>query len=215
MAQSHDRSPFLPLSLPGFEHVRRAWNETHQSYAARLLPGEYYVTTNDEGVYTTLGSCVAACIRDKVNAIGGMNHFMLPFTGASTADAWKAAGSSAATRYGNYAMGHLIDGILRNGGKRENLEVKIFDGGRVLENMTDVGEKNIAFVRDYLRNEGLDVASEDVGSIFPRMVMYFPATGRVRVKRLRSLHNNVIATEEIEYLARLKVKHLAGEAGSF
>lgn len=207
--------PRLPPPLPGFEHIRRSWNENYQSYAARILPGEYYVTKNDEGVYTTLGSCISACIRDTTLGIGGMNHFMLPFTGAAEADSWKAASSSAATRYGNYAMEHLINEIMRNGGKRQNLEVKIFGGGQILENMTAVGERNIAFVRDYLKTEGLRVVSEDVGSVYPRMVVYFPASGRVRVKRLRSLHNNTIASQEINYVDSLEAKPVAGEIELF
>ena len=207
--------PPLPLPLPGFEHVRRTWNETYQSYAARILPGEYYVTRNDEGVYTTLGSCISACIRDRVSGIGGMNHFMLPETGAAEADAWKAASLSAATRYGNYAMEHLINEILRNGGQRQNLEVKIFGGGRIIASMTDVGARNIAFARDYLKTEGLLVTSEDVGEIFPRMVVYFPATGRVRVKRLRSLHNNTIASLETRYLESVKTQPVGGDVELF
>ncbi|MDP1634867.1 MAG: chemoreceptor glutamine deamidase CheD, partial [Gallionellaceae bacterium] len=194
---------------------RRSWNETYQSYAARILPGEYYVTRHNEGVYTTLGSCISACIRDKVLGIGGMNHFMLPSTEASEADAWKASSQSAATRYGNYAMEHLINEIMRNGGNRKNLEVKVFGGGRILKNMTDVGQRNIAFIRDYLRIEGLLVASEDVGEIFPRMVVYFPATGRVRVKRLRSLHNNTIITQETRYIDTLKAKPVTGDVELF
>jgi chemotaxis protein CheD len=195
--------------------VRRSWNNNYQSYAARILPGEYYVTKNDEGVYTTLGSCISACIRDRVLGIGGMNHFMLPSTDASPADGWKASSQSAATRYGNYAMEHLINEIMRNGGKRENLEVKVFGGGRILKNMTDVGQRNIAFIRDYLKVEGLLVASEDVGEIFPRMVVYFPTTGRVRVKRLRSLHNNTIVTQEISYIDTLKAKPVTGDVELF
>lgn len=215
MALSSSPKPPPPPTLPGFEHVRRSWNETYQSYAARILPGEYYVTRHDEGVYTTLGSCISACIRDKVLGIGGMNHFMLPTTDSSEADAWKASSQSAATRYGNYAMEHLINEIMRNGGKRANLEVKVFGGGRILQNMTDVGQRNIAFIRDYLKTEGLLVASEDVGEIFPRMVVYFPTTGRVRVKRLRSLHNNTIVTQEISYIDTLKTKPVTGDVELF
>ncbi len=205
--------PRLPLALPGFEHVRRSWNNTFDSYAARILPGEYYVTINDEGVYTTLGSCISACIRDRVSGVGGMNHFMLP--ASSDADGWKSTGLSAATRYGNFAMEHLINTILKNGGKRQNLEVKLFGGGRILQNMTDVGMRNIAFVRDYLQTEGLKASVEDVGDIFPRMVVYFPATGKVRVKRLRSLHNNTIADEEIRYLKTVESKPVGGEIELF
>ena len=205
--------PRPPLVLPGFEHVRRTWNNTYGTYAARLLPGEYYVTTNDEGVYTTLGSCISACIRDRVTGVGGMNHFMLPASEDPTG--WKAASLSASTRYGNFAMEHLINTILKNGGQRQNLEVKLFGGGRILANMTDVGLRNINFAHDYLQTEGLRVVSEDVGEIFPRMVVYFPATGKVRVKRLRSLHNNTIVDEEIRYIKTVESKPVGGDIELF
>lgn len=205
--------PRPPIALPGFEHVRRSWNNTYEAYAARLLPGDYYVTVNDEGVYTTLGSCISACIRDRVSGVGGMNHFMLP--ASADADGWKSTSLSAATRYGNFAMEHLINVILKNGGQRQNLEVKIFGGGRILANMTDVGMRNIEFARDYIKTEGLKVVAEDVGSIYPRMVVYFPATGKVRVKRLRSLHNNIIAEEETRYLRTIETKPVGGDIELF
>lgn len=202
----------LPLALPGFEHIKRSWNDTYEAFAARLMPGEYYVTPHDEGVYTTLGSCISACIRDRVSGIGGMNHFMLP---AGRADGWKSAALSAANRYGNFAMEHLINDILKNGGKRQNLEVKLFGGGRIIANMTDVGMRNIAFAHDYIETEGLLVTAEDVGDVFPRMVVYFPKTGKVRVKRLRSLHNNTIAEQEIKYLTAIEEKPLSGDIELF
>lgn len=179
------------------------------------MPGEYYVTKGNEGVSTTLGSCISACIRDRVSGIGGMNHFMLPANANAGADSWKASGLGAATRYGNYAMEHLINEIMRNGGRRENLEVKVFGGGRILEKMTDVGMRNIAFVRDYIAAEGLEMIAEDVGDIFPRMVIYLPASGRVKVKRLRSLHNNLIASEELDYGKTIIDKPVSGDIELF
>jgi chemotaxis protein CheD len=206
-------TPRMPLSLPGFEHIKRAWSDTYEAYSARLNPGEYYVTKNDEGIYTTLGSCISACIRDRVTGIGGMNHFMLP---ASVGEGgWKAAGLGSATRYGNFAMEHLINEILKNGGARQNLEVKLFGGGRIIANMTDVGLRNIEFARDYIKTEGLRVTAEDVGDVFPRMVVYFPATGRVRVKRLRSLHNNTIVEQETRYLHTIEEKPVSGDIELF
>jgi len=207
--------PQPPLALPGFEHVKRSWNAAYAAYAARILPGEYYVTKSEEGVYTTLGSCISACIRDRVSGIGGMNHFMLPASGKDESTTWTASGLGAATRYGNFAMEHLINVILRNGGIRNNLEVKIFGGGRILENMTDVGNRNISFVRDYLKTESLRVVAEDVGDVFPRMVVYFPATGTVKVKRLRSLHNNVIVSQEKAYIDTVVSKPISGDIELF
>lgn len=207
--------PPMPPPLPGFEHVRRSWNNQFQSYAARILPGEFYVTRHKEGVATTLGSCISACIRDRVSGIGGMNHFMLPATEFSDLASLKAANLSDATRFGNYAMEHLINEIMRNGGRRQNLEVKLFGGGRIISNMTDVGLANITFVRDYLDIEGLPVVAEDVGDIFPRMVMFFPATGVAKVKRLRSLHTNTIADQERQYIDSIKKQPVSGEVELF
>ncbi len=202
-----------PLAIPGFEHIKRAWNDSHDTFAARLNPGEYYVTKNDEAIYTTLGSCISACIRDRVTGVGGMNHFMLP---ASVGEGgWKAAGLGSSTRYGNFAMEHLINEIMKNGGSRKNLEVKLFGGGRIIANMTDVGNRNIEFARDYVATEGLPVTSEDVGDIYPRMVVYFPASGKVRVKRLRSLHNNTIAEQESKYLHTIEDKPVGGDIELF
>jgi chemotaxis protein CheD len=203
----------LPLALPGFEHIKRGWNDAYEAYAARLMPGEYYVTQHNEGVYTTLGSCISACIRDRVAGIGGMNHFMLPASGELSS--WKSAGLSVINRYGNFAMEHLINDILKNGGKRQNLEVKIFGGGRIIANMTDVGMRNIDFVHDYIKTEGLQIASEDVGDVYPRMVVYFPATGKVRVKRLRSLHTNSIVEQEFSYLKSIESQPVSGEIELF
>jgi chemotaxis protein CheD len=202
----------LPLVLPGFENIRRHWNATYETVAARLLPGEYFVTMHDEAIYTTLGSCISACIRDRVSGIGGMNHFMLPTTSNTS---WETTDNCASTRYGNFAMEHLINNILKNGGKRQNLEAKIFGGGRIIANMTDVGLRNIAFARDYLETEGLKVTSEDVGDNYPRMVVYFPASGKVRVKRLRSLHNNTIVELETKYLNTIKEKPVSGDIELF
>ena len=200
--------------ISGFEHIKRVWNSTFSTYTARILPGELYVTLYDEGVTTTLGSCISACIRDRMSGIGGMNHFMLPSGGH---DSWGSGNTiaSAATRYGIYAMEQLINQVLRNGGRRQNLEVKVFGGGRIIPNMSDVGLRNIAFVREFLQTEGLKVVAEDVGDVFPRMVAYFPATGRVKVKRLRSLHNNVIANQERCYVETIKETPVAGDLELF
>lgn len=203
----------LPLALPGFEQIKRGWNIAYDAYSARLNPGEYYVTKNDECIYTTLGSCISACIRDRITGVGGMNHFMLPVSADDQGN--KAAGLSLSTRYGNYAMEHMINDILKNGGRRENLEVKLFGGGQIIANMTDVGKRNIEFARDYIRIERLQVTSEDVGDVYPRMVVYFPATGKVRVKRLRSLHNNIIVEQENKYLHDIEGKPVGGDIELF
>lgn len=203
----------VPSSLPGFEAINRYWDRTHDAAAAKILPGEFYVTTADEVIVTVLGSCVSACIRDRVFGIGGMNHFMLPATTGSASGAARLP--DAAARYGNFAMELLVNTILKHGGSRKNMEVKIFGGGRVLAQLTDVGHRNIAFVREYIQTEGLDLLAEDVGDRYPRKVAYFPKTGRVRVKRLKAMHNDTVVTRENRYLRELQSQPVSGEIELF
>ncbi len=200
-----------PVALPGFSHIKRYWDKTHQVYAAKIMPGEFYVTRHDEMITTVLGSCIAVCIRDSGNGVGGMNHFMLPGTSDGSSD--PALSDSA--RYGTYAMEMLINEILKNGGERERLEVKVFGGGRILKQMTDIGQRNIAFTRQYLVTERLRVVSADVGDVYPRKVQFFPATGLARVKKLRSLHNSTIVERETHYMNELVSRPVAGEIDLF
>ncbi|MDM8560868.1 hypothetical protein [Candidatus Parabeggiatoa sp. HSG14] len=120
----------MPRALPGYEHIKRYWDHHNDSSIAKILPGEYYVTRHDEVLVTVVGSCVAACIHDNVSGIGGMNHFMLPH---STLDKWEHTSVSTESRYGSFAMEYLINEILKYGGKRKNLEVKLFGGGAYYE----------------------------------------------------------------------------------
>ena len=196
-------------ALEGFESINRYWDRKHDMAAAKILPGEYYVTNQDEIITTVLGSCVSACVRDKVFGIGGMNHFMLP---VSEVGQWGGAAdvTSTATRYGNYAMEHMINDILKHGGHRRNLEIKIFGGGQIINAMTDIGKRNIEFVIDYLATEGLAVSGKDVGGPHPRKIIYFPTSGRVRVKKLKHMHNDTIVKREQEYKHELEVQPLEG-----
>src|SRR5487761_2086856 len=151
--------------------------------AAKILPGEYYATGRDMGLVTVLGSCVSACIRDRTSGIGGMNHFMLPDGGQDHPGIL-----SESSRYGVYAMEILINQLIKLGAKRNNFEAKVFGGGAVLRGFTvvNVGERNAEFVLDFLKTERIALAAQDLLDIYPRKVYYFPQSGRVMVKKLRS-----------------------------
>ncbi|NII09232.1 chemoreceptor glutamine deamidase CheD [Oleiagrimonas sp. C23AA] len=219
---SHGASPPLHTAptysdakvLRGFEHVRRYWEPSLGCMAVKLLPGEYYATVQEEMVSTVLGSCVAACVRDRNNGIGGMNHFLLPEP-LGERGSWGSDATSRAARYGVDAMEQLINAVLKAGADRSSLEVKIFGGGQVLAQVTDVGKRNVEFVRRYLQTEGLKVIGEDVLDIYPRHVRYFPWTGKAQVKRLRPQQDQSLADRERSYLKRLVNEPITGEVELF
>jgi len=199
----------------GFEEVLSPhlyFDREHNIEAAKILPGEYFATGRDMVLVTVLGSCVCACIRDRANKIGGMNHFMLPDSGQ---DKSNPLGESA--RYGAYAMEILINQLLKSGAKRGNLEAKVFGGASVLRGFTvnNVGERNAEFVTQFLKTEKIPIVAQDMLDIFPRKVYFFPTTGLVRVKNLKQVHNDTIISREAEYNSRLHYSKLEGEVELF
>lgn len=180
--------------------------------AAKILPGEYYVTQKDMLLVTVLGSCVAACIRDTGTGVGGMNHFMLPDGGGDEASPF-----GASARYGVYAMEILIHHLLKLGARHSRLEAKVFGGGNVLRGLkvADVGPRNARFVLEFLATENIKVAAQDLIDVYPRKVYFYPRTGRVMMKKLRSLHNATLFEREHDYSLRLHKAKVAGEVGLF
>jgi chemotaxis protein CheD len=187
------------------------FDRTFDCEAAKILPGEYYFTNKDMLIVTVLGSCVSACIRDRVTGLGGMNHFMLPDGGGDGSPV------SASARYGTYAMEILINDLLKAGAKRENMEAKVFGGGAVLKGFTaiNVGERNAAFVLSFLKTEKIRVVAEDLNDVHPRKVYFFPRTGKVLVKKLMASHNDTLAKRELDYASKLKVAPVGGEIDLF
>ena len=194
------------------EHLagNRYFDRVFEVEAVKVLPGEYYVTATDMVLVTVLGSCVSACVRDREKGVGGMNHFMLAEGGGGEL-------LSASARYGAYAMEVLINHLMKMGARRNALEAKVFGGGRVMASLTSsqVGNNNASFVLDFLATEGIPVIAKDLLDVYPRKVYYFPASGRVLVKKLVRMHNDTVMRREKEYAARLNEAPVAGEIELF
>lgn len=196
--------------LGQFSHIRRMRDGRFPHEIAAIMPGEYFVSNSPMVVYTVLGSCISACIRDPALNIGGMNHFMLPTQkGNGRHDSW---GESA--RYGNFAMELLINEILKRGGNKRRLEVKIFGGAKIYEGTNDIGGNNASWVTEYLGCEGLKPVSSDTKGVYPRKVYYFTASGRVLMKKIERLKNKTIIDRERRYQEDLE-RQRGGEVELF
>jgi chemotaxis protein CheD len=165
-----------------------------------IYPGEFYVSSNDV-IATVLGSCISVCIKDTKTGMGGMNHFMLPGDVRS-----EDIFLSASAKYGMFAMEQLINDMLKKGGSQKHFQSKVFGGGHVLNfRKTDgnVPESNIDFVRAFLKMEQIEIVKEDVGGYTGRKVLFFPDTGKVLLKRLKSTVDSKIIEAEQAYKTKL------------
>jgi chemotaxis protein CheD len=111
----------------------------------------------------------------------------------------------------------LINTILKQGGRRANLEAKVFGGGNVLEGLTvaNVGHRNAAFVREFLKIEGIPLKAQDLEDIYPRKVYFFPRTGRAMVRKLKASADSALIAREREYRRRLVAQPASGAVELF
>ena len=205
--------PEVQPCMKGFEAINRYVDKSASLVAAKILPGEYYVTRNDEMITTVLGSCISVCIYEQTTGLGAMNHFMLPNSNSSN-DAEDLMSESF--RYGDVAMERMINDLLRNGADKSQIVFKAFGGGQIIKQMTSVGERNIKFLHKFMVMEGYKLAAADLGGPHPRKVNFFPKTGKVMVKKLQHMHNDTIAIRETRYKSRIDTSQIeVGEIDLF
>ena len=199
----------LPHELGPAALSRRIYSGHDGEFMTRLLPGETHTTGDpNETIVTILGSCIAACVRDPISGVGGMNHFMLPESETGLSN---TSPCSAATLYGNFAMEMLINSVLGMGCPRSRLEIKLFGGANFTQGPAMIGKKNGDFVLHYLANEGLRVAAADLGGGYGRRIHYHPASGKVKRLFLMGASEKRAEEEERKYQASLRA---APEEGS-
>ena len=180
--------------------------------AVKILPGQYYAASGDSAITTVLGSCVSTCLWDPVKRIGGMNHFMLPGDTETPSSPVKAS-----ARFGVYAMEVLINEMIHIGADRRRMVAKVFGGGRVLQGFgtLDVGAKNCQFILEFLATECIPVVARDLLDVYARKVHFFPATGKVQLKKLHILPNDTVQQREREYMSKLDQNARGGEIEIF
>ncbi len=192
-----------------FHDASRYRDPTFDHPGIKVLPGGFAVGSEDEVFVTVLGSCVAACVRDPMAGVGGMNHFLLPDGGEGT--------DGASARYGDYAMEMLLNELYKKGAQRGRLEAKVVGGGSVVRGITtvDVGVRNASFVEQFLETEKIRIVGRDLRGQHARKVYYFPRSGRMAVKRIDSGALQALVRTELNYSRRLSHQPIGGDGELF
>lgn len=142
--------------------------------------GEFYIGIKPTEVSTILGSCVSVCLYDKVEMIGGMNHYLVPL--------WNGNGLQS-PKYGNVAIHRLVEGMVNIGCNINNIEAKIFGGGNVIDVGSNesmmVGRKNIIVAKEILDEYKIPIIAKDVGGIYGRRLLLNTDTGKVLLKYIK------------------------------
>jgi chemotaxis protein CheD len=171
------------------------------NYRPRHVPtGEYGISAEPDIVLSTLlGSCVAACLYDPEARVGGLNHFLLPEGRENLL-------------YDNHAMEVLLNAILARGGHRFGVARMV---AQATSPIVNVGQRNIEFVRLYLRKEEFPLLAEDVGGMEARRIWMHAVTGRVWVERLQIQDAQPLVVSESRYRDSISRQPPAGDIDIF
>ena len=152
-----------------------------------VTQGNFIVSRDPDILLTTvLGSCVCACVYDPKLKIGGMNHFLLPYSSIQDS-------SPKDRMFGVYLMELLLNEMFSYGAVKRRLEVKLFGGSHVLTSTTDPGKKNVEFIEQFVKIEKLNVVSSSLRGQRGRAIQFSPFTGKVRQKFM----SKYIAEEQV------------------
>jgi len=141
--------------------------------------GEIYIGIKATEITTLLGSCTAVCLYDEINAIGGMNHYLLPL--------WNENGLQS-PKFGNISIPRLIENMQNVGCEIKNIQAKIFGGANIVDTNSQnimVGRKNILIAKEILREYGIPVTANDVGGERGRHIMMHSDTGKIFLKYMQ------------------------------
>jgi chemotaxis protein CheD len=148
-----------------------------------LHAGQVFVSAKGQSVVLILGSCVAVCIWDPANGIGGATHYMLP--------TWDGKGVQS-PRYGDVAVSVLLQKLLDAGADRRQLRAKVFGGGCMFNSMRDanshreqhLGSRNVDVALEMLLKARIPVVSTEVGADRGQRIVFRTGSGESLAKTL-------------------------------
>ena len=148
-----------------------------------LKPGGLYISEEPAIVSTILGSCVSITIYNKRLMIGGICHALLP--------KGQASNGTGTFRYVDSAISYMLQKFETRGIEKDEMEVKLLGGADVLERMDghtkSVGQQNRETALEIIRKERLNLKVSDVGGSLGRKIYFYTDTGRILLKRIKSI----------------------------
>ena len=143
--------------------------------------GEFMVAESPIILQTVgIGSCVAVCIYDSKNKVGGLAHIMSPQS--------KMDETIKPMRFADRAIKMMVESICAMGGGREKLCAKIIGGASMFPKVTKVlaiGAENISAVKDELKKLKVDIIGEDIGGNVGRSIWFDIGNGDIVISKVR------------------------------
>lgn len=161
--------------------------------------GEIVVAKAPAVLKTTLGSCVAVILYDKVNKIGSMVHVMFPDS--------KGEKTTTPGKFADLGIPLLLKKTLDAGGVKSHIETYVVGGNYLTESKSpgritfDVGKTNLKAVRKALNKANLRFKEQDIQQNTGTIAIFDVGEGKLKVKFLEKFKKTNISFQKTNILS--------------
>jgi chemotaxis protein CheD len=140
------------------------------------------ITDESDELKTFVGSCVAICLYDVTSKVAGMAHVMLP---KKTGDK-QVTNQNDIGKYADEAFSCLVRNLIQKGADPKRIKAKMAGGATIFTHESEtglfnIGSKNIASLKQILKDNHIPLIAEDTGENFGRWVGFNLRTGEMTV----------------------------------
>jgi len=130
----------------------------------------------------SLGSCVGVALYDPGTKVCGLAHIMLPSSASSVRGM-----SNPTPKFADVAVKKILEDMQKMGAVKSVIVAKIAGGACMFRSaMADpamnIGERNVAAVRQLMRDEKISIIAEDTGRDYGRTIQFSSTTGKLLIK---------------------------------
>ena len=161
--------------------------EKNQSTDIHLQAGDIYFGEAPAHIKTLLGSCVAVTVWHAQLKVGGICHYLLVPTKELKAQE-QGTQYDNSYRYALPALEYLYRNMLKHA-PVEEYEVCLFGGSNMYSHsaMPTIGENNIAFAQQWLKQHKFSVKKSDILGDICRTILFNLTNGQVTVKQYHEM----------------------------
>lgn len=126
--------------------------------STELMPGDVALGRSGDAMKTLLGSCIAVILTDPRRTLGAMCHIVHV--------GHQSAATAGNTAYGLSAMQEMFDLLACEGAMPQQCHAYVYGGGNMFPHLYTsgtVGDRNAAWVLDFLEEQGIVVTHCSVG----------------------------------------------------
>ncbi|MEO5378123.1 MAG: chemotaxis protein CheD [Magnetococcus sp. DMHC-6] len=153
-----------------------------------LDPGQFYMGHHSMLVSTILGSCVSIILLHKKSNFVTMCHALLPKCPFDFHQHQKTK-QQQCFRYVDSAIHSMLAIFREKSIQYTDIEVKLFGGADMYATTpttVTIGEQNIAVAKHIIKEQKLNMVSEDVGGAEGRVIHLKTDSGKVFLKRIKN-----------------------------